>query len=392
RLVSGQRKVQNYSEFETTFTRYTARTADILGEGGAGRVYRATDESGSAYAIKVLDPVKATSEKRKRFKNELLFGLRNKHRHLLSIIDHGIMRTSGHSTPFYVMPLYNSSLRRLIHTGIRPEKVLVYFSQLLDGVEAAHLQQVVHRDLKPENVLHDTQSAQLVVADFGIARFVEEALYTLVETTPHSRLANFQYAAPEQRRRGSAVDQQADIYALGLMLNEMFTKETPQGTNYRTIASVAPEYAYLDEMVASMLDQAPANRPASIDHIKQQLIARQNAFVARQRLSQLRQTVIPQSEIDDPLILDPIKLVGLDYDKGHLILRFNQPITDKWREALYNMGSYSGIWGKAPENFSFIGNTTRIAARENEIQDIIDHFKDWLPKANRKYQDVVANE
>jgi serine/threonine protein kinase len=82
----------------------------------------------------------------------------------------------------------------------------VYFSQLLDGVEAAHLQQVVHRDLKPENVLHDTKSDQLTVADFGIAQFEEEELYTLIETTPNRRLANFQYAAPEQRNRGAAVD------------------------------------------------------------------------------------------------------------------------------------------------------------------------------------------
>ena len=79
-MPSAPRSKEKVLEFETTFTRYTARTADILGEGGTGRVYRATDESGSAYAIKVLDPVKATSEKRKRFKNELLFGLRNKHR------------------------------------------------------------------------------------------------------------------------------------------------------------------------------------------------------------------------------------------------------------------------------------------------------------------------
>jgi hypothetical protein len=98
------------------------------------------------------------------------------------------------------------------------------------------------------------------------------------------------------------------------MLNEMFTQEIPQGTNYRTIAAVAPEYRYLDEMVASMLEPSPANRPASIDHIKQPLIGRKNDFVTRQRLSQLRQTVIPQSEFDDHLILDPVRLVGMDYD------------------------------------------------------------------------------
>jgi hypothetical protein len=67
RMPSVPRSKEKMLELETTFTHYTATTSDILGEGGAGRVYRATDESGSIYAIKVLDPAKATSEKRKRF-------------------------------------------------------------------------------------------------------------------------------------------------------------------------------------------------------------------------------------------------------------------------------------------------------------------------------------
>ena len=141
-----------------------------------------------------------------------------------------------------------------------------------------------------------------------------------------------------------------------------------------------------------MLEQSPANRPASIDHIKQQLIGRQNDFVTRQRLSQLRQTVIAQSEIDDPLILDPIKLVGIDYDKGTLILKLNKAVTNKWRQALYNMGNFSALWEKAPENFSFTGDTACIGAMEGEIQQIIEYFKDWLPKANRKYQEIVVEE
>jgi serine/threonine protein kinase len=379
-------------EFETAFARYTTLTSDIVGEGGTARVYRATDEAGNKYAIKLLDSAKATREKLKRFKNEILFGSTNRHAHLVCIIDSGLFYDGDKKSPFYVMTLYDGSLRDLIKGTIAQNKVLNYFSQLLNGVEAAHLHRVVHRDLKPENILHHAKSDQLGVADFGIARFGEEELYTLVETAPNSRLANFQYAAPEQRSRGAAVDQKADIYALGLMLNEMFTQEIPQGTNYKTIASVASEYAYLDEMVASMLEQFPANRPASIDHIKQQLIGRKNDFVTRQRLSQLRQTVIPQGEIDDPLILDPIRLVSVDYEKGYLIVRFNQPVTDKWRQALTNMGGFSAIWGKSPENFSFTGDMLRISARENEVQKIINYFKKWLPKANRNYQEMIANE
>ena len=102
----------------------------------------------------------------------------------------------------------------LLSQGIQPEKALMYFSQLLDGVVAAQLLEVVHRDLKPENILFDERNNKLLVTDFGIAQFKEEDLYTAVETKETDRLANFQYAAPEQRIRGGKVDHRAVILLL----------------------------------------------------------------------------------------------------------------------------------------------------------------------------------
>jgi len=227
-------------------------------------------------------------------------------------------------------------LRKVMNAGISREKILPYFSQLLAGVQAAHLQNVVHRDLKPENVLFNSQNNRLVVADFGIAHFEEEELYTAVETRDGTRLANFQYASPEQRSRGLSIDHRADIYALGLMLNEMFTGEIPQGTKYRTIASVAPEYGYFDELVNSMIRQSPAERPSPIRAINDELIARGNDFIESQKLNQLKQTVVPESEIDDPLILNPIELVDVDYDNHHhLVFKLSQDLNMDWVQALF---------------------------------------------------------
>src|SRR5260221_2598759 len=285
--------------FETTFTRYTG--TDIIGEGGAGRVYRATDDDENVYAIKLLDSAKANSEKMKRFKNEVEFCRRNQHQNIITVIADGIVIDGKKRSPFYVMPLYKGSLRTLLATGIPTDKILFYFAQLLDGVEAAHLQKVIHRDLKPENVLYDEAQNRLVIADFGIARFEEEALYTAVETARNERLANFQYAAPEQRSRGAHVGYRTDIYALGLILNEMFTGKVPHGTGYKTISSVAPDYGYLDEIVSAMLRQSAEERPASIDMVKQQLIGRKQEFVTSQRLIELKPTVVSVTEPDDPL-------------------------------------------------------------------------------------------
>jgi serine/threonine protein kinase len=172
---------------------------------------------------------------------------------------------------FYVMPLYSSTLRRLILTGIEHAKVLDFLSQVLNGVEAAHQNGVCHRDLKPENILFDQATETLVVADFGIAKFKEEELQTAVETSVQERLANFQYSAPEQRVRGRVVDQRADIYALGLILSEMFTGEVPQGTGFKRITSVAPRYSYLDSAIDSMVQQAPENRPESVSDVRRLL-------------------------------------------------------------------------------------------------------------------------
>ncbi len=173
--------------------------------------------------------------------------------------------------PFYVMPCYPKSLRDSIREGIKPEEVLRVFTQILDGVAAAHDKKVVHRDLKPENILV-ADDGGIVVADFGIARFDEEDLITAVETRAQQRLANFQYAAPEQRVKGGVVDLRSDIYALGLILNELFTRSIPQGSGYETIGKVSPAFGYLDEIVDLMIRQDPRQRPSALSDIKAKII------------------------------------------------------------------------------------------------------------------------
>jgi serine/threonine-protein kinase len=82
--------------------------------------------------------------------------------------------------------------------------------------------------LKPENLLVSAQN-RIVVADFGIAHFREEHMLTAIETRATERLANYRYSAPKQRTPGATVDERADIFALGYILNEMFTTDVPHG-------------------------------------------------------------------------------------------------------------------------------------------------------------------
>jgi serine/threonine protein kinase len=376
--------------FETPFNQYNG--TDIIGEGGAGRVYIATGDDNNAYAIKLLDSKKATRQKMKRFKNEVEFCSRNRHPNIIAVSDNGNVVDGKKYSPFYVMTLYAGSLRKLLEAGISPDKVLYYFSQLLDGVEAAHLQNVIHRDLKPENVLYDETQDHLLVADFGIAHFEVEDFYTDAETSPNDKLANIQYAAPEQRRRGSQVDCRADIYALGLILNEMFTGLVPHGTRYKTISNVAPGYGYLDDMVTEMLNQSAEERTNSIAEVKRQLIGRGVEFASLQRLSELKQKVVPVTDIDDPLINDPPCLRDFDYNRGVLLLHLSGSVNDKWVFALRNMGTSPSVMNKGPERFDILGDTAAIRAEEQDVQQIIDYFKDWLPIANRKYEQMIRSE
>src|SRR5262249_53173410 len=228
---------------------------------------------------------------------------------------------------------------------LRPEDVLPLFSKILDGVEAAHLLGAVHRDLKPENVLYAGSTPVPAIADFGIASFTDDLLATLVETKPTQRLANFQYAAPEQRMAGRAVTAAADVYALGLMLNELFTGAIPHGTEYKSIGSISDQMSFLDPVVARMIRQVLSERPASISEVKSLIQRHETEAVTLQRLSKINQTVIKVDEIDDPLAQEAPRVVGAEWDAGRLILTLDREINQDWLSAFRQMGGCSYVMG-----------------------------------------------
>ncbi len=369
---------------KSAFETYTVK--ERKGGGGSGVVYEVLDSEGSAFAIKILDPAKTSTARLKRFKNEIDFCSKNTHENIIRVLGSGVTETGA---TFYVMPLYSCTLREVMSKGINPSDVLPIFTQILDGVEAAHLKSVWHRDLKPENILYSQGSQTLVVADFGIAHFEEEDLLTAVETRPDERLANFLYAAPEQKIRGRKVDGRADVYALGLMLHEMFTGDVPLGTGHRRIADVAQDFAFLDALVDLMRRQSPDERPASVADVKGLVQRYKYEAVSLQRLSQVNGTVMKSSEIDEPLAFVPPRLVNFEWDRGQLTLIMDRPVTDEWKKALYQMSRYGHVMGKPPGTFVFNGNRAVVMAQEHEVQSVIDHFKAWLPEASRTLKSLL---
>lgn len=371
---------KNPTAFETAFTTYTVKGQ--LGEGGAGRVFAVKDLDGEEFALKCLFPEHVTTQRRKRFKNEIDFCLKHQHPNVIRVRDYGLAMWNAIQCPFYVMVKFPSTLKTLIDQKIPPDKVLPIFSQILDGVESAHLLGVVHRDLKTENILCGPQT--IVVADFGIAHFNEGIIATAVRTADTARMANFRYSAPEQRGKGGVTDQRADIFALGLILNEMFTKAVPQGAGYLTIERVAPAFSYLDALVEKMIQQNPDARPGSIKDIKKELIGRRNEFVALQELDAKSREVVP---VGRPSPFEPISPIGRDWQDGVLIIELNRKPEDGWVARFTNpLEGFSSFGHDRPQFFTFRNNTASIRSDPKEAQDILNHFKNYVEMANCGYE------
>lgn len=260
--------------FQTTLSTYTPKQNKPLGEGGSGRVLLVSDANGDDFALKYLKPEVRSEQKSKRFKNELNFCSKNTHPNIITIEDHGLTTISGTQVPFFVMPAYPETLRTLMAAHTSTDKLLLLFADVCNAVEYAHgaSPAIWHRDLKPENILATADGSTAVVTDFGVAHFDDEYLHTLVQTAPGDRLANFRYAAPEQKEQAQAADQRADIYALGLILYEIFTGQLLQGTQHKKISSIDPRFGFLDFIVESMTCQSPDDRTSSMALVREMLV------------------------------------------------------------------------------------------------------------------------
>lgn len=259
-------KLKKRVEVQSAFNTYTL--VKQVGQGGNGRVFQATDKDGDIVAIKFLS--RGLEHKRlKRFKNETFFCLSHEHKNIVSIYDYG---TAGNDYIFYVMPFYTSTLRELMKKGIKHEDISTIFVGLLNGLSFAHKIGAIHRDIKPENILFGGNNLVPVIADFGIAHFTEDNLKTIVETNPKEKIANFQYAAPEQRNLQGKILPQTDIYSAGLILNEMFTGEIPVASGYKKIGDVNPMYQYLDALFDEIFKQNPEDRLYPEDSIIKRMI------------------------------------------------------------------------------------------------------------------------
>jgi tetratricopeptide (TPR) repeat protein len=248
----------------------------MLGVGGMGMVYRATDlDLDVPVALKLLRPELADrTDAFERFRQELLLARQVSNPHVVRIHD-----LARHDDRWLISMDFidgESLDRRLDRDGPMPVAEAVRIArQLAEGLAAAHAKDVVHRDLKPANVLLD-RDGNAYIGDFGIAR----SLASTGLTQAGAVVGTPEYLSPEQAR-GDRVDARSDLYALGLIVYEMLAGKPPFGGGtvaeilaQRLVRSPAPLSqhrqdvpAWLARLVDKLLRPQPAHRFASASEV-----------------------------------------------------------------------------------------------------------------------------
>jgi len=233
-----------------------------IGHGGMATVYLAQDaKHHRPVALKVLRPELAAALGPDRFLREIELSARLTHPHILPLHDSG----NADGFLYYVMPyVEGESLRdRLTREKQLPlDDALQISREVADALSYAHAHGVIHRDIKPENIL--LESGHAVVADFGIARAIDQAGGEKLTGTGIA-LGTPAYMSPEQAAGSKDLDGRSDLYSLACVLYEMLAGHPP----------------FVGASVESLIQQHLAAEPPTITNIRPAVPARVAATLQR---------------------------------------------------------------------------------------------------------------
>jgi serine/threonine-protein kinase len=246
------------------------RIVSLIGRGGMGEVYRADDlKIGHTVALKFL----SHREHAQRLYEEVRIGREISHPNVCRLYDAAEVDDQLFITMEFIDGEDLASLLRRVGR-LSSEKALDVSRDICAGLAAAHDKRVIHRDLKPANVMIDGRG-RARVTDFGLAVAGERAA---------DNAGTLAYMAPEQLR-GAPASIASDIYALGLVLYEIFTGKRPfaaastrdlvskqQSAEYTRPSSITREVpAAIERVIVRCLDPEPQARPASVEQVLREL-------------------------------------------------------------------------------------------------------------------------
>jgi serine/threonine-protein kinase len=243
----------------------------VLGRGGMGEVWRATDEIlGRPVAIKLLPPEHTGAEAMERFRREAHAGAVVNNPHVIGVHDFGPYGDSC----YLVMELVDGEnlATELSREGcFDPADAAWIAAQVAEGLAAAHQEGVVHRDIKPGNLLI-TPDRTVKIADFGIACFVADSAE---DECPDGQLLGTSYYVAPERAAAQPAGPAADVYSLGCVLYQLltggppFVANTPTGILrqhlHRCPAQPDQVHRGFRRYLLRMLAKNPEDRPEASD-------------------------------------------------------------------------------------------------------------------------------
>lgn len=205
----------------------------LIGTGGMGRVFLAQQEEPirRQVALKLIHNSLASIESIARFSAERQAMARLDHPNIVHIFDGG---TTEDGNPFFVMEYVPGvDIKGYCDNHkLTVEQRLRLFEQVCDGVQHAHLKQILHRDLKPANILVTQQESTptVKIIDFGLAKALDQPLIEEAPVTGNRTLGSPAYMSPEALAHdagGLSWDTRTDVYSLGVVLYELLAGVGP---------------------------------------------------------------------------------------------------------------------------------------------------------------------
>ncbi len=256
----------------------------VIGEGGMGRVYEATQERPHrTVAVKVLRPGRMSPSAERRFLWEVEALGRLDHPAIARVFDAGVEEGEvGGAIPWFAMERIGGRtlLAATEERGLGREARMRLFLDVCAGVAHAHGRGIIHRDLKPENILVEEDGRPRIL-DFGIARPTEQTATGI--TLDGEVLGTLAYMSPEQLSGDSnSVDVRSDVYSLGVILYRLLTGVAPIPLDDESLPRAALQLSQrdatpagrhdpslrgdLETVLATALAREPSLRYASVDH------------------------------------------------------------------------------------------------------------------------------
>ncbi|MDE7266161.1 MAG: serine/threonine protein kinase [Lachnospiraceae bacterium] len=253
------------------------------GKGSFGTVYKCQKEN-RTYAIKIFTIDYVLSEFAKGQNNRVtgeIEALKKVHSdYVAGYIDDGSFWDNGWEYIYVVMDFVEGQDLETVMNNrkIETDEAMKIFGQILDGIESIHAQKLIHRDLKPANI-YLLDNGDIKILDFGLSKLID---YTSITNTG-DQLGTPLYMSPEQISDSKNIDYRSDYYAMGVILFQLLTENTPYGAirsreelYYKIKAEPPISIRFfiptinnnIDNLIMALLQKENYKRPNSIQDIK----------------------------------------------------------------------------------------------------------------------------